>query len=570
MRQKSTTPTSPSEQLVKSIRRATSKHYSAEEKIRIVLDGLRGESSIAELCRREGIAEGLYYSWSKEFLEAGKRRLAGDTARAATSSEVTDLRREARALKEVVPPTRRRAVSSCATCSSRTTAAGWRTWACSTAWSPRSWRPTIAGEGWKWIEVAVDFPYGHTHRTRKLKGAQADVSADEQATIDALNAEHARLQAEYHNADELPDEVDQRLGEIETELAAFDDRPVTYDPAEITRAGAFISIDGDGRLSVDRGHVRPEDEHRRNADGQETEHADSGTSSVQSPCTAVDQGTVITFGHQSEVEAEEDEAIRPLPERLLMELTAHRTLALRDAVANDPHVAMTALLHKLCLDAFEHSVSPACLKASVGHVFFAVQASDLRDTASAKAVAERHEAWKAELPTEEGALWDWLAVLDDDRRTQLLAHCVSFGINALHERPGRYGADPTDHGLRSRLAQADRLAQAVGLDMVAAGWRPTVENYLGRVTKPRILEAVHEARGEQAAQLIDHLKKGDMAKEAERLLDGTGWLPEPLRIAAAAPATDEPSAQGDALPEFLTSDDATADASEERAQQAAE
>jgi transposase len=77
-------------------------HYSAEEKIRVVLDGLRGESSIAALCRREGIAEGLYYSWSKEFLEAGKRRLAGDTARAATSSEVTDLRREARALKEVV------------------------------------------------------------------------------------------------------------------------------------------------------------------------------------------------------------------------------------------------------------------------------------------------------------------------------------------------------------------------------------------------------------------------------------------------------------------------------------
>jgi transposase len=102
MRQKPTTMTSPSERLVKNIRRATRKHYSAEEKIRVVLDGLRGESSIAELCRREGIAEGLYYSWSKEFLEAGKRRLAGDTARAATSSEVTDLRREARTLKEVV------------------------------------------------------------------------------------------------------------------------------------------------------------------------------------------------------------------------------------------------------------------------------------------------------------------------------------------------------------------------------------------------------------------------------------------------------------------------------------
>ena len=102
MRQKSETPKRSSEQVVKDIRRATRKHYSAEEKIRIVLDGLRGEYSIAELCRREGIAESLYYSWSKEFLEAGKRRLAGDTARAATSDEVKDLRREVRDLKEVV------------------------------------------------------------------------------------------------------------------------------------------------------------------------------------------------------------------------------------------------------------------------------------------------------------------------------------------------------------------------------------------------------------------------------------------------------------------------------------
>ena len=81
---------------------ATRKHYSAEEKIRIVLEGLRGEDSIAELCRREGIAQNLYYRWSKDFLEAGKKRLAGDTARAATSDEVHDLRRESTALKEVV------------------------------------------------------------------------------------------------------------------------------------------------------------------------------------------------------------------------------------------------------------------------------------------------------------------------------------------------------------------------------------------------------------------------------------------------------------------------------------
>jgi len=102
MSQKSAKPPTSSERLVRDIRRATRKQYSAEEKIRIVLDGLRGEASIAELCRREGIAESLYYSWSKEFLEAGKRRLADDTARAATGDEVKSLRQEARTLKEVV------------------------------------------------------------------------------------------------------------------------------------------------------------------------------------------------------------------------------------------------------------------------------------------------------------------------------------------------------------------------------------------------------------------------------------------------------------------------------------
>ena len=102
MRTKTPISKAPAEQVVKDIRRATRKHYSAEDKIRIVVEGLRGENSIAELCRREGIAQGQYYSWSKEFLEAGKRRLAGDTARAATPNEVKDLRREASALKEAV------------------------------------------------------------------------------------------------------------------------------------------------------------------------------------------------------------------------------------------------------------------------------------------------------------------------------------------------------------------------------------------------------------------------------------------------------------------------------------
>ena len=102
MRQKMEATKPSTEKVIKDIRRVTRKQYGAEEKIRIVLDGLRGEDSIAALCRREGIAESLYYNWSKEFLEAGKKRLAGDTARAATTDEVKVLRRETRDLKEVV------------------------------------------------------------------------------------------------------------------------------------------------------------------------------------------------------------------------------------------------------------------------------------------------------------------------------------------------------------------------------------------------------------------------------------------------------------------------------------
>ena len=412
----------------------------------------------------------------------------------------------------------------------------------------------IAAEGWKWITVNVDFPFGHTHHLRELEGTPTDLTAEEQATIEALQAEYAKLESEYENADELPDEVDARLGEIETTLAAFEDRPVTYDPAEIARAGVFVSVDADGSLSVDRGYVRPEDEAPVAVDGDGEAKADGEQDDGGEPSAV--QRAVITIGGQAEPKEDEDDAIKPLPDRLVSELTAYRTLALRDAVANNPNVAMTALLHKLCLDTFQHATPGACLEASVRHVFFSVQPADLKDCPSAKAVAERHEAWRAELPKDEAALWDRLTALDDASRAALLAHCVSFGVNALYEKGDRYGGPGVSiHGVQRRLAQAARLARAVGLDMVDAGWRPTVDSYLGRVTKPRIIEAVREAKGEQSTQLIDHLKKADMAKEAERLLEGTGWLPEPLRTAVTIAADGEAAEDGEALPAFLSDDE---------------
>lgn len=424
----------------------------------------------------------------------------------------------------------------------------------------------IAAEGWKWIEAAVSFPYNHDYGLRQLEGTPADLTAEEQATIEALRAEQAKLEAEYQDADELPDEVDARLGKIEEAVSAFDNRPHIFDPADIARAGAFVSIDGDGTLLVERGFVRPEDEAPvEQPDGEEgSDPARPDGTDSDTPAT---RRTLITVGGEPETDYEDDDGIKPLPDRLVMELTAHRTLALRDALASNPDVAMTALLHKLCTDAFYTAYTPGCIEASVRHVQLPVQAPGLKDSASAKAVDERHKAWMADMPDNETALWNWLAALDEASRLTLLAHCVSYGVNALFEKADRYGGNGvSSHGLRRRLDQADRLARAVNLDMVEAGWRPTVENYLGRITKSRILEAVREAKGESSAQLIDHLKKSEMAKEAERLLDGTSWLPEPLRLAEAATHSDEAPGSSEPLPKFLADDEDEAGESGEDAQ----
>ncbi|REF73463.1 ParB/RepB/Spo0J family partition protein [Paracoccus versutus] len=423
----------------------------------------------------------------------------------------------------------------------------------------------VAAEGWKWIEVAVSFPYGHDHGLRELVGTPVDLTEEERATREDLRDEYDRLEANHAGADELPDAVDHRLGEIEEALRAFEFRPMVYDPAEIARAGVFICIDGDGSPLIERGFVRPEDEASADPDGED---GDGGGAMAGGVEPGSHQRAVITIGGEpSEPEDEDDEgdAIKPLPERLVIELTAHRTLALRDAVASNPRIAMTVLLHKLVLDCFGAHVSGCALEARVRDVHLPVQSPELGDSDSAKRIDERHEAWKRDIPLgqDDDRLWDWLDQLDQASRHALLAHCVSFGVNALYERPNPYsGTGISQQGLERRLREADRLAQTTGLDLVEAGWKPTVGNYLGRVTKARIIEAVREGAGDHAAELIGHLKKGDMAKEAERLLAETGWLPEPLRPTIEAQAVDGAADQdedGMVLPDFLAGDDEGAD-----------
>ncbi len=372
----------------------------------------------------------------------------------------------------------------------------------------------IRAEGWKWVEVAPELPYGHTYGLRRLTGTEVPISDEEQSARDALKADLDQLEAKYADADEFPEEVDQRLGEIETALAAFEERPVAYEAADIARAGAFVSIDSAGVLRVERGYVRPEDE------------PPIATPDGDSEDDASDAEMMTSSGHEADTdddsavdEPDEDDGVRPLSDRLMTELTAHRTLALREAVANDPDVAFLAALHVLCLKLFYRYGLDSCLEIEPKSVTFG-QAPGLADTAAATAIATRHDTWAAQLPKEPGELWGVLAGLDSDSRQALFAHCVALTINAVYQA---YDRRP------KAIAHAGRLAEAVKLDMAAAGWRPTVDGYLGRVSKARILDAVREAKGDAAAERLAHLKKAEMARAAEHLLAGTGWVPEPLR-----------------------------------------
>ncbi|WP_011579021.1 MULTISPECIES: ParB/RepB/Spo0J family partition protein [Chelativorans] len=400
---------------------------------------------------------------------------------------------------------------------------------------------TVKAEGWKWVAAAIDFGYGHTSGLRRVYGEPTPLSEEELARQDQLQAEFDKLDAGYAEAPDYDEETEKKLEALGNELDALNDRPDVYDPDEVARAGAFVTLDSDGELRIERGFVKPEDEAPIDQSSADEDAAD-GEASVNGR-----QADSVGGSASNDVSTEEsDEVIRPLPDRLIMDLTAQRTLALRNALAQDVDTAFVAVLHSLVLQTFYHYASESCLELSLKSASFS-QVQGLGGSVWAKEIAERHDNWGRELPRSTDALWDFLFVLDPASRQALFAHCAAQGLNAVIEpwnkRPGA-------------IAHANQIARTIGFDMAEAGWEPTEEAYIGRVTKRRILEAVREAKGEEQAYLMEDSPKAKMVTEAVRVLKGSGWLPEVLRldavIEADPPVDTDAGAESTELPAYLS------------------
>jgi ParB family chromosome partitioning protein len=353
-----------------------------------------------------------------------------------------------------------------------------------------------AAEGWLWAEARLDFP--HDHGCRRVYPHAVEPDPETKARLEALAEEYDAIVVACGD-DNLSEEQDARLEVLDAELSSA--CPDQYDPDAVARGGLFVVLGQDG-VRIERGFLRPEDE---------------------APPEAKPDGDGEPGTGGGAEEPSDATGSKPLSERLILDLTAHRTAALREVVAEQPRLAFLAALHAVTLQTFYRG-GETCLGLDIVSVPLEPYAEGLTDSVAGKAIEARHAAWAQRLPEDPEVLLAALADWPDEDRMALFAYGVSRGVNAVH----KVGTS------RRALAHADVLADLFALDM-GPYWSPTVGSYFGRVTKAKIAEAVAEGVSAGAATRLGDLNKTSMAEAAETLLQGTGWLPPLLRRSGAAP-----------------------------------
>ena len=355
----------------------------------------------------------------------------------------------------------------------------------------------VAEEGWKWLEVRPDFGYEQKSRFQRVYAELAPLPPKLAAKMEKLEQELDTLRDQWNEAEDDSAEP-ARIGKIEQQLEEIERQREddVWTPEQLALAGAVVTIGHDGKAHLERGLVRPEDMPKRKAKSESGNSAspdEAGTDEEQSPA---------------------------LSSALVESLTAHKSAALAAELVQRPDIALATVVHAFA----SRVLLDGCNGENVLQI--TVSPQSLHRVEGSKSLGQMEAArqkWGGKIPADANKLWAWCLVQDKAVLLDLLAFCAAASINAVRGKSDRPDA--------ARFGHADKLAAAVGLDM-KLWFTPDATNYFSRVSKPQILDALREAKGQPPAPAWEKLKKAELAKEAERQMTGTGWLPALLRPAA--------------------------------------
>jgi len=335
----------------------------------------------------------------------------------------------------------------------------------------------VRGESWKWIEIMPEASYEALTGYGRQSGTREPLPAKKQKALEKLQQQRDALAEKEEYSDEDAAQIDV----LDAQIATLEDASLTWSDRQKKRCGAVITIGHDGSVEITRGLIAPADVKATKADEA------NGDGQTEAPIAKETPG---------------------LSAKLIEELTAQRTMALRAVLADQPVTALTAAVHALAVPLFYDGLADSALDLRAASAW--LRAEGIDDSPAAKQLGERNQAWRTQLPEQPEGLWDWLTRQDMQTLIGLLAYSVAATV-----KPERSDA-------------FNGLAATVGLDM-ARWWQPTAANYLGRVSKALILEAVTDGVSPNAATNLASLKKSDMAATAEERLAGKGWLPALMR-----------------------------------------
>ena len=375
----------------------------------------------------------------------------------------------------------------------------------------------VKEEGWAWVECSLDTETSAWRGHGRERQGEREATAEEAEAIERLEAEQ-RTHADAY--DQLQDEGDpdaddfdlieqhlcEALDAAEERLAAARADLLQWRPEQLARAGALVRLDSRGEVVVDQGLVRPSDR-KAGADANATDDES----------TPRDQRT----------------AVRPeFSEKLMRDLTSHRTAAIQAALVQNPHIALVTLVHRMAETVFGlYGSGDDIVKVSVrvmGDSALAQEASEYAASPAATVLGGAETVWGDRLPGSPDALFRWLLAQPQDTLLELLAYCTARSVHAVAARPRSYN-------------HSDALVEALGVDM-ADWWAPSAANYLRHVSKAKALEAVKEATGIDATQAVAGMKKADAVAHCASKLEGARWLPVPLRSLSAQPLTPDDDA----------------------------